>query len=199
MHVNSIKYKQKIKKDGQKGGGKVDLNNLEGISSLINNMTGGAGIGGLGDMGKLTGLLGTRGFGTGLGKRFPILLILLLLVLFGNRGGYGNNYQQYACCCYKKKHRRHHRRCCCYENHGGYGSQCCGTGRYGYSGSGGYGSFGGGSNLIFIIILLLLIQVGKRANPLAETATGNFFNFNAAEATDTSDDNFDYADANEEE
>lgn len=175
----------------------MDLNNLEGISSLINSMTGGAKIGGLGDMSKLTGLLGTKGFGLGLGNKFPIILILLLLVLFGNRGSYGNIYpQQYACCCYKKKHRRHHRRCCCYGNYSGYGNQGIGHGGYGCSG---YGGFGGGSNIIFIIILLLLIKVGKGAYPLADNAKGNIFNFNAADVSDTEDDDYDYKDANEEE
>jgi hypothetical protein len=177
----------------------VDLNNLEGISSLINSMAGGAKIGGLGDMSKLTGLLGTRGLGLGLGKKFPILLILLLLVLFGNRGGYGNQHQQYACCCYKKKHRKHHRRSCCYGNYGNYGNQSCGCGGYSYGGNSGYGGFGGGSNIIFIIILLFLVQVGKRAYPLADNATGNIFNFNAAGVSDTDDDNYDYKDTDEEE
>ena len=56
--VNSIYYQQKIKEDGQKGGGKVDLNNLEGVSSMINNLMGGSGIEGLGNIGKVVGLLG---------------------------------------------------------------------------------------------------------------------------------------------
>lgn len=176
----------------------MELNNLEGISSWINSLTGGAKAGGLGDIGKLTGLLGTRGLsGIGLGNKFPIALILLLLVLFGNRGGYGSNPQQYACCCYKRKHRRHHRRCCCNESYG-YGNQCCGYGGYGQGGYGGYGGVGGGSNIIFIIILLFLIQLGKRTYPLAESAAGNIFNFNAGDVLDTHDD-YEYKDTDDEE
>lgn len=170
----------------------MDLNNLEGVSSWINNLTGGAGIEGLGDIGKLTGLLGSRGGGLGFGRRFPIILILLLLVLFGNRGGVSNcNYpQQYACCCYKRKHRKHHRRRCC----------CCdGQGQFGFGGQFGQGGFGGSSNIIFIIIILLLIRTGRRDCEMPTTDTCDIFNFNADDVRGTEDQDVDFTVANEEE
>lgn len=176
----------------------MDLNNLEGVSSWINNLTGGAGIEGLGDIGKLTGLLGAKGGGSGLGlgfgRRFPIILILILLVLFGNRGGASNcNYpQQYACYCYKRKHRKHHRRrCCCCGGYGqaGYG---CGT-------SSGQGGFGGSSNIIFIIIILLLIRTRKGDCETSNTDTCDIFNFNADDVRGTEDQDVDFTVANEEE
>lgn len=190
---------QKINEDGQKGGGKVDPNNLESLGSLINNLTGGAGIKGLGDLSKLVGLLGNKEIGGKGSNKFPLLLILLLIILFGNKGySYGYNSPQYVCCCCNKKHHKHRRRkdCCCNCGYGGYSS--CGS--YGaYGGCGSYGGYGCFSNIIFIIIILLLIRLSKGASPIMSPATRNIFNLNATDNLDTDDENIECIDANEEE
>lgn len=177
----------------------MDLNNLEGLGSLMHNLTGGAGIGGLGDLSKYASLLGSKGINRTGSSRFPLLLILLLIILFGNKGSnYGFNSPQYMCCCCKKKHHKHRRRrdCCCDYGYGGYS----GYGSYGgYGGYGCQGGYGGFSNIIFIIIILLLIRSGRGASPLTSNATDNIFNFNATDNLDTQDENSEYMDANEEE
>ncbi|KOA18214.1 hypothetical protein CLHOM_30920 [Clostridium homopropionicum DSM 5847] len=167
---------------------------MESVSAWINDLTGGNGIEGLGDISKLTGLLGSKGLGLGLGNRFPILLILALILLFGNKGGNFNS-PQYACCCCKRKHRRHHRRCDC-----SCGCSSCGN-QFGSCGYGcGYGNrYGSGyGNIIFIIIILLIIQFGKKNFIAANTSTGSIFNFSGNDAKDT-EDNLVYTDADEEE
>ena len=172
----------------------MDLNNMESVSAWINSLTGGNGIEGLGDISKLTGLLGTKGLGLGLGNKFPILLILALIVLFGNKGGNFNS-PQYACCCCKRRHRRHHRRCGCSCGCNSCGNQqsSCGCGW----GSGSRGGAGSG-NIIFVIIILLLIQFGRRDSLTASTSTGSIFNFGANDVKDT-DDNLVYTETDEEE
>jgi hypothetical protein len=100
-------YEQKIKKKGQKGGGKVELNDMDSISSLINNFTGGGGIESLGNIDKISGLLGSKGLGAG-SSRFPLLLIIIIILLFSNKGcgGSMNNCPQYCCRSCSRKGRK---------------------------------------------------------------------------------------------
>lgn len=170
----------------------MDFNNMESVSAWINDLTGGNGIEGLGDISKLTGLLGSKGLGLGLGNKFPILIILALILLFGNKGGNFNS-PQYACCCCKRKHRRHHRRCDC-------SCGCnCGCNQFGSSGFGsGCRGGAGNGNIIFIIIILIAIQFAKKGFLTADASTGSIFNFSGNDAKDT-DDNVVYTDADEEE
>lgn len=178
----------------------MDFNNLESMSSLINNLTGGAGISGLGDLSKLIGLLGNKHSGKDrAGNGFPIILILLLLFLFGNKGQQGfYNQPQYAVCCCRKKHRKHRRRrdCCCdygyghYEGYGGYGG--CG-------GYGGQGGFRGSGNIIFIILILLLIRAGKNGGGKLGSCEKDYSSFNSEEMLDTQDDYGKFVEANDEE
>lgn len=179
-------YEQKIKKKGQKGGGKVELNDMDSISSLINNFTGGGGIESLGNIDKISGLLGSKGLGSG-SSRFPLLLIIIIILLFSNRGCGGSmNCPQYCCRSCSRKGRKHRRKYCC---------QSCGYGGCGGYGGGGCGSYGGcGSSLIIIIAVLFLLSCGKDGglNLGALSSLGSMFNLNRTEDTETTE-------ANEEE
>ncbi|KEI14649.1 hypothetical protein Z959_09250 [Clostridium novyi B str. ATCC 27606] len=189
-----------MKKDGQKGGGKVDLNNLEGVGSMINNLMGGSGIEGLGNISKMVGLLGNscgRGF-PGFGGKYILILFIFLISIFGNRGNCQNtsNYPQYSCYCYKKGNHKDHKKncCCCYcepNNYCGYNTNSCNYG-------GNRGSFGGYGNIIFIILILLLVRGGRRACDIEEDASNDIFNFDARDVK-TTEEEVEFVDAKEEE
>ncbi|WP_268048036.1 hypothetical protein [Clostridium ganghwense] len=116
-------------------------------------------------------------------------------MLFSNRGGYNNrnNCQQYSCRCYRKGSKKHRRKQCCkccgygsgyggYGGHGGYGG---GYGGYG----GGYGGCGGGygNNIIFIIIILFFIRLGKSSGLGSISSILNFLPTQGTDDIDTNE------------